>query len=202
MVAVVDDSGTVGNEDDGLLVLRQQVLEQLSFGVRVQCTGGLVENHDGTSAQQGTGDGDALSLSFRQSAPLFAARRVHSFFQFHDEVGAGRMQGLPHVVVRCLGVAQQQVVADGAAEQRVALRHIDEVAAVEWGDVLLVLCVIDGYLSLRRSDQCQQQSHEGGLAGSRLTEDGGAGARLEVESQVADDIAAAVQIVVGHVVQP
>ena len=42
----------------------EDILQQLSLRLRVEGAGGLVEEHDLFIAQQGTGDGDALCLSF------------------------------------------------------------------------------------------------------------------------------------------
>ena len=67
LVAVVDDCRTVGDEDDGLVMLREYVLKQIALGVWVEGTGGLVEQHDGTVAQQGTGNGNTLGLALAES---------------------------------------------------------------------------------------------------------------------------------------
>ena len=78
VVTIVDDGWTMGNEYDGLVVGREDVLEQLSLGVWVEGAGSLIEEHDGTVAQQGTGYGDALYLPLGESSSLFGTRTVES----------------------------------------------------------------------------------------------------------------------------
>ena len=69
--------GAVGDENQGcfrglLLVVLDEVVEQLAFGMEVQGAGGFVQEEDGSFSQQGACDGDALCLSFREPCPIFA----------------------------------------------------------------------------------------------------------------------------------
>lgn len=76
LVAIVDHSRTMGNEDNGLVVRRQDVLQQLALGFWVKGTRSLIEEHDATIAQQTAGYGNTLRLSFTQSSSLFAAKSI------------------------------------------------------------------------------------------------------------------------------
>ena len=116
-----------------------------------------------SGTQQGAGYGDALRLPFAEAASLFAERRVDAVGQLRDKSGG-------------LRIAHQQVVADGAAEERVALWHIYEVAAGLRGDGDaargLYGCELD--IPLLRSGECQQQTDKCRLPAPRLADNGGA----------------------------
>ena len=64
----------------------EDILQQLSLRLRVEGASGLVEEHDLFIAQQGTGDGDALCLSFGQSSTPFAAYSIESIGEVEHEV--------------------------------------------------------------------------------------------------------------------
>ncbi len=161
--------------------------DERALRLRVEGGGCLVEQQDAAGAQQGTGDGDALRLPFTEAATLFGERRVEALRQGADEVeGHGGVQRLVQLLGRSVGVAHQQVVTHGAAEQRVALRHVDEVAARAGRDGAGRRAVGEGDAPLLRLGQGQEQAHEGGLATARLAHDGGARAGLEAVAEAAE----------------
>ena len=129
-------------EDHGLAVVRQDVLEELALGVGIKGRGGLIEEHDLTVAQERTGNGYALRLTLTQSAALLAAQRVQALGQVKHEAGTAFQQGIAHVVIGGCGVTKQQIVANGATHERVALRHIYEVAAQSWRQRMFNLVII------------------------------------------------------------
>ena len=135
LITIADDSLAVGDEDDRALLVAEQVVEQRALRVCIQRRGRLVEEHDTARAEQGTGDGDALRLTLGESPTLLGKDRIKPLRQVEDKVGARHAQCRHHLVVGRLGVAEDEVVAQRPAEQRVALRHVDEVAAVERGEV-------------------------------------------------------------------
>ena len=69
----------MGDEDDGLVALLQDILQQLPFRVGIKGAGSLIEQHDATVAQQGTGNGNALRLTFRESATRLGTNGIESF---------------------------------------------------------------------------------------------------------------------------
>lgn len=104
------------------------------FRFGVEGGGGFVQQQDVAGAQQGAGNGDALGLSFAEAATLLVEGGVDAVGQLEYEVGSGGAQGLVHGGFGGLRVAHQQVVADGAAEEGVALRNVDEVGPGFGGD--------------------------------------------------------------------
>ena len=140
----------MGDEKHRSIVLSEDVFEQFPLGFGVECARGLVEEHDGTVAQQGAGDGDALCLSFAQSTAFLGADGVESLWKFFDEIGAGQVERVVHVLVGGADAAEAQILANRTAEQGVSLRHIHEVAAQSGAHVALVFLVIDLNMSLLR----------------------------------------------------
>ena len=55
-----------------------------------------------------------------------------------DEVGAGCVEGVVYLFGGGLGLAELEVVANGAAQQCVALGHVDEIASHRRGGGLAV----------------------------------------------------------------
>ena len=190
----------MGDKDHRVSLLAEDVLQQLPLGVGVERTRSLIEEHHRTVSQQRTRYGDALSLSFAQSAALLAALRVEARGQLAHEVGAGRMQRLQHILVGGIEIAQPEVVAYGAAQQRVALRHVDQVAAQAGRHRAGVAAVVDFHLSLLWREQCQDEAHQRGLARTGLTQHRRAAAWQEVERQIADD--GGILVGVAHVAHP
>lgn len=131
VVAIVTYRHAMSDEDDGAVVLRQEVLQQYALCFRVECRRCLVKEHDRAVAEQCACDGYALSLTFRQSASLLRAYCVKAFRKFEDKVGAALAQSVPDIGVGGVRFSEEQVLAYRAAHQSVALRHIDKVAAVQ-----------------------------------------------------------------------
>ena len=130
-LAVFHNGRAVGDEEDGLVLLlglQGNVFYQLALRFGIQGTSGFVQKEDVALAQEGPGYGYTLGLAFRQASSAFAANGVHGIGEREDEVGTCHAQDLVHVCLGGVGVAQKEVVADGAAEQGVALGNVDKVA--------------------------------------------------------------------------
>ena len=97
----------------------------------VQGRRGLVEQHNAAASEQGTGDSDALGLALAEPTASLGANGVKALREVGDKVATDEVENTPEVVVSGTGAGNEQVVADGAAEQGVALRYVDEVAAVK-----------------------------------------------------------------------
>ena len=63
------------------------------------------------------------------------------------------------------------------------------------------MVVIKGHGAVLRAQEGEKQTYEGGLAGTRLAEDGCAGGGREIERQIVEHLAAVVAIGIGHVAQ-
>lgn len=111
------------------------------------------------------------------------------------------MQGLAHLLLRGRGVAHQEVGAHGAAEEGVALGHIDEVAARKGRRRGRDLRVVELHAPVLRSYDAQDKAHEGCLARARLSDDGGAAAGGEVEREIMQDLPASARVGVRDICQ-
>jgi hypothetical protein len=71
----------VGDHDDGVSTPGQffEEAEDLDAGLGIQIPGGLVGQDDGRRVYQGSGDGDALTLSARQ----FVRTMMHAVTEAH-----------------------------------------------------------------------------------------------------------------------
>lgn len=202
LAAIFGDGRAMGYEDDGLALVGKDVLQQLSLCVGVEGGGCFVEEHDGAVAQQCPGYGYALRLPFGEAAALLAANGVESEGHVGNKTGAAFAECCPHFLISCGELAQAQVVAYGSAEQGVALRHVNEVAACAWRDGCSGRGIVYGCVSCLRLNQGKQYSYECGLASSCLSQHGGAGAGLEVEAQPAEHGAVAAVVSVGDAGEP
>ena len=182
------DSRPMCDTNDGLTRLATvEVLEELLFGMHVEGAGRFVQEQYGAFAKQGTGDGDALSLPFAEAGTQLSAEGIQSVGTVHDEAGTGRLQGFAHVILRSIGIAKQQVVADGAAEEGVALRDIDQVVARPGRNPHGLLFVIHLYLSFRGLEQSQDKAYQRCLTCTRLAEDSRSGTLGEVAGEMRKD---------------
>ena len=135
--AIAQDFWTMGDEEEGAtLVALDDALEYAALCGSIEGGGGFVEEQDGGWAQQGAGDADALGLSFTQSYTHFAQRGVKAVGQVEDEIGSGRSEGFAHFQLGSGRVAQEEVIANRAAQEGIALGHIAEITAVSGCDGL------------------------------------------------------------------
>ena len=127
----------MGDEEEGAtLVALNDALEDAALGGGIEGGGGFVKEQDGGGAQQGAGDADALGLSLAQSYTHLAQRGVDALGKVEDEVGGGGFEGLTHFLLGGGRVAQEEVVANRAAQEGIALWHVAEITAVSGCDGL------------------------------------------------------------------
>lgn len=110
-----------------------ETAEEKVLGGAVEGGTELIKKKDAAGTQEGTGYGDALGLPLGETASPFEARGVETGGKFEDKVRCGRVQSLSHTLLGGVRVTHLKVFADGAAEEGVALRNIDEVAAGGFG---------------------------------------------------------------------
>ena len=183
------DGIPVRDEEKGLAAAEaaEEAVEQQLLGRGVQRGGGLVEDQDPAVAQQGAGDGDALALSLAQARALLAAGRVKPLGQVEDEVRDGGVQGVPQLLVRGVGAGQQEILADGAAEQGIPLRDIEEIVADGRSGLIGAFRPVDLDPSGIGTEQAQDQPAERALAGARGAHDHRHRAWLEVVGEMVQD---------------
>ena len=135
--AIAQDFWTMGDEEEGAtLVALDDALEDAALGGGIEGGGGFVEEEDGGWAQQGAGDADALGLSLTQSYTHLAQRGVKAIGKVEYEIGGGRSEGFAHFLLGSGRVAQEEVVANRAAQEGIALWHVAEITAMSGCDWL------------------------------------------------------------------
>ena len=81
-IAVIDDLVAVSDEDHG--VVRKflgQALKEDGLGLCIEGGAELIQEQDGAGTEKGTGDGDALSLTFGETCSGFHALGVKTGWQ-------------------------------------------------------------------------------------------------------------------------
>ncbi len=122
--------GVVCDEDEGAVSeAGADARDEEAFGLDVKGRRRLVEQQDAAGAQEGAGDRYALCLAFAQACAAFSAECIEAFRQVVDEFCDCCMEGVAHLFFCRVSLAHQEVVTDGAADQGVALRDVDDVAA-------------------------------------------------------------------------
>ena len=83
------------------------------------------------ASQQASGYCYALSLPLTEASSLFRTERIETVGQVVDEVGTADMQGMEHFFIGGIKLSKAQVLAYGAAHERISLGNINEIAAVK-----------------------------------------------------------------------
>ena len=152
---------------------RRQGVEDRPFHQAVQRRRGLVKHQDVRLLDQRPGDGQTLSLSFRQVDTPFAHRCFIPLRQTDDELVDARDPGGPNdLLLAGLGVAVAQVVADCARQEKGALRYVADALAERAQFVRRARQAVEPDLALRRFVEAQDQAHQRRLAHAAGTHDG------------------------------
>ena len=78
-IAVVDDLIAMGDEDHGMAMeFLGQTFKEESLGLGVEGRAELIEKQDGAGTEKGSGDGDALSLTFGETSSGFETLGVEA----------------------------------------------------------------------------------------------------------------------------
>jgi hypothetical protein len=113
LVAILHNGRAMSDENHCLVVMTEYVLKQLALGFRVEGTRCLIEKHDGTVAQQGSGNGNALGLTFAESPTLLRTDGIETLWQFVDEIGTGIVQRFKYLFVGRIKASQPEIIANG-----------------------------------------------------------------------------------------
>jgi hypothetical protein len=87
---------TVGDEDERRLngqlpMVLGEIGQELTLGLLVEGTRGLIEQEDAATAQEGTGNGNALRLSLGEACPTLAYAGVETLGEMVNKVGTGQV---------------------------------------------------------------------------------------------------------------
>ena len=104
------------------------------------------------------------------------------------------MEGVAHLFVGGVGLAYEKVVTDCAADQGVALRDVDDVAAGARRGLYGLAGAVVLHCSLVRGEEGEHESYEGALADACLAHDGCHGTWTKVVGEAFDDVSVAVRV--------
>ena len=190
----------VGDEDEGALAQAgAYALDEQTFSLGVEGRGRLIEQEDAALAEEAACYGNPLGLSFAESGSAFAAEGIEAVREVEDEVGDRCVEGVAHLFVSGVGLAYEEVVTDGAADQGVALRDVDDVAAGARRGLYGLAGAVILYCSLVWGEEGEHESYESALAYACLAHDGCHGAWTEVVGESFDDVSVAVRVAEGDV---
>src|SRR5919112_4192730 len=104
LIAIHYRRQAMGDQHDGASALQgAECLDQPALVLRVEGTGGFVEDQKGCLAEQGTGDRDPLTLAAGQVLPALSQHRVIAGGQPGDKLSCiGHLSGSHHVLPRCI----------------------------------------------------------------------------------------------------
>mmetsp|Transcript_47370 Transcript_47370/g.88270 ORF Transcript_47370/g.88270 Transcript_47370/m.88270 type:complete len:371 (-) Transcript_47370:394-1506(-) len=149
------------------------------LALRVQGAGGLVQEQDLGTVDEGARDGDALLLPARETVPAVTHLGVVSLRQLHDEVMGVRHGGRPlHVFAGGVGGAVEDVLLHRSRKQHRLLPHQADVLAQPAHAELFQRNAVQGDLPLLGVVEALHQLDRRGLAGARRPNQRNGGARL------------------------
>ena len=109
------------------------------------------------------------------------------------------MQSFAQLLICSVGLADEEVFSDGAADEGIALRDVHDVATCSRRGVYRFVTVIVFYFALVRKEEGKHKSDERALADAGLAYYGCHTARLEVVGEAVDDFFSAVRIGEVHI---
>ena len=124
-VGVAHGAQAVGNDEHGAFLANVlHVLLNDGFALVVKGAGGFVKYQNAWVSEQGTRDGDALTLATTQGAALLAHMGVVALGQFADKfMRTGQLRHTHHRFNRRGRVGDGDVLAHATVEQQVFLQH-------------------------------------------------------------------------------
>ncbi len=129
-VGVADRRESVRDDERGAVGEQQpQGRVDLSFGADVDRRGRLVEDQDSRICQERPRERDELSLAEREAGSAFLQLRLVTVLELLDEVvGADGLRRIDDSCERGAGLAEGDVLVDGAGEEEALLRDDSELA--------------------------------------------------------------------------
>ena len=181
-MALVEDEDAVGaddarqpvREDQGRASCRQAVDRLLDHRLVLRVHRGerFVENEDRRIPQQRPGDRQALALAARQQDPALADHRVVTLRQQRDElVRIGVARRRLDLVARGVGLAEPQILFDGAVEQVGVLVDDGDHPAERFGIERFDVVTADLDRAALRVEEAQQQPRNRRFAGAARPDD-------------------------------
>lgn len=160
-----DSSSPFGDDSEGAL--------DGGFGFVIYRAGGFIEHQDGGVAEDGAGDGDALTLTTGEFLSAFADDGVVAGRQGIDEiVGFGGFGGGFDFFLGGIGFAVGDVIADVAVEQENILTDKAHCAPKAGIGEALEVVTIERDFAAERIVEPEQEADDGGFSGTGCPNDG------------------------------
>ena len=154
-------------DDEAGAALHQRLERPLDvdLGADIDAAGGVVEDQDARVHQQRPGDSDALSLAATEGRAALAHGGVVALGKVADEpVGGCCFGGGDHLGVVGVGLAEGDVVADGAAHQGGLLKHDADASSQALEGQLAHVTAVDQHRPLADVVEARDEVDDGGLA--------------------------------------
>ena len=205
LVGEGEDGGDVRDDEDGRGGLEgAEAEEEVADTILVHVIGGFVEDQEGGSDEEGSGEGEALALTAGEEDPVFADHGIVSVGELLDEgVGEGVAGGLLDLGERGVGTCVGDIVADGAGDQGRVLGDDADLAS-EVGDVEFVVGNVIGAKragvgAVKAEDDLEERAFAGAIGAG----EGGEPAGFQREGDLFEDLAFAARrdVAEGQVVQ-
>ena len=137
------------------------------LGLGIERAGGFVENEDARLGQQSARDGEALPLAAGELDAALADNGVVALGKaFGELIHARGTAGKEELLITGIGAREQDVLADGAVEEKRLLQHYAQLRAegvqVDRGQIH----IINQHPARRRRVEGAEQTDDGGLAGA------------------------------------
>ena len=166
LVGISNGCQAMGDRDDRLAA--RQLGDRLLNGVLVfgvDARRHLVEDDNGRIFQDRACDGDALLFAAGERAAAIADDGVIAVRQRHDEVVAARLfRRRDHLVLRRVGLAEEDVCADRVVEEVDVLEHHRDVREQTVAGKFAQVVSADGDAAALRIVKAREQTANGRLA--------------------------------------
>ena len=192
----------MGDENEGAAAeAGADALDEQTFSLGVEGGRRLIEQEDAAAAEKAAGDSDTLSLAFAEAGAALAAERIEAVREVVDEVRHCCVQSVAQLLICGVGLADEEVFPDGAADESVALRDVHDVATCSRRGVYRFVTVVVFNLALVWKQEGKHKSDKCALADSGLAYYGCHTAWLEVVGEAVDDFFCTVRIGKVHIVE-
>lgn len=189
LIALCDGGEAVCDDDDGVVsheAIDVGLNEALGFGI--QGGGGFIKDENGGIAEDGSGDGDALALSTRESRAAFAQHGLIALREGHDEVvGIGAFGGGLDLLLGGLRTAIGDVGCNGIGKEEGLLEDEANVGAQGCDGAIADIGAIDADGAAGDIEEAQKEANEGGFSASGGAYDGQALSGRDAQVEVGED---------------
>ncbi len=184
LVGVLDGAEAVGNDEAGLALHQApDGLLYLALGVGVHVAGCFVEDQHVGVVEHGAGNGEELFLALGDVAAVLIDDGVVALGKAqHVVVDLRGLGGGDDLLLRGIFFAVGDVVKDSALEEPGVLQYHGVILSQAFQGIISIFLIIHGDLAGVYVIEAHEQVDDGGLSGTRWTDDGDglAGLCLEV----------------------